>query len=85
MEPNLHHLQKREAKKRAGNPFTAVLVIFLAISVCISIGRNGVEMKIWLGLLPLQTQVAMRKNCSMITVFNILLLFVALADSFHIN
>jgi hypothetical protein len=46
MEPNLQYLQKREAKKRAGNPFTSVLVIFLAISVSISVRRNGLEMRI---------------------------------------
>lgn len=83
MEQNWQYVQNREAEIRAGNPFRAALLIFLAVSVCISVRKNGLEMRIWLGLPILLAQVAVWTSCSKITVFNILQSVVSLSNSFH--
>lgn len=83
MEQNWQFVQNREAEIGAGNPFRAPLLNFLAVSVCITVRKNGLEMRIWLGLRILLAQVAVWTSCSKITVFNILHSVVSLSNSFH--
>jgi len=73
-------VQNREAEITAVNPFRAALLIFLPDSVSISV-RNGLAMRIWLGLQVLLAQVAVRTNCPKTAVFNIFLSVVSLSNS----
>jgi hypothetical protein len=75
MEQNC--VQNREAEIRTINPFRAALLV----SVSISVRRNGLAVRIWLGQPVVLAQVAVRTSCSKIAVFNILLSVVSLYNS----
>jgi hypothetical protein len=64
-------------------PLRALLLIFLAVSVCIIVRRNELAMRIWLVLRILLPRFAVRTSFSNTTVFNVLLSVVSLSNSFN--